>query len=153
MSLTLSTLLMHGFNSPDAALFLTRVATGGFFAISGFNKLFNSGRHASLTANLVKNKIPYISFMCWFVPFWELWAGALLAVGMFTTFHAAVLMIICIVAAMCESRQRVEAYHPINTGDRIADYLYLQEILYMLLLAVSILAGSGKYSLDNLLFN
>lgn len=142
----------HGIAAPDAALALVRVATGTFFAISGFNKLFHHQRHLSLTANLVKNKIPCIPLMQWWVPSWEFVGGLLLAIGFMSAFAASVLTIICIVACMCEARTRVEAYHPINTGDRVADYLYLQEVLYILLLAVNILAGTGKYSVDAVLF-
>jgi putative oxidoreductase len=146
-------LIHNGLSAPDAALLLSRVSVGVFFAISGFNKLFNAGRHISLTNNLISNNIPAVWFMCWFVPAWEFVAGMWLAIGFLTCFSATVLMIICVVAAVCESRKRVEAFHPINVGDRVADYLYLQEILYMMLLGVNLLAGSGKYSIDKIIFN
>lgn len=146
------TLFQTGLSSPDSALLVARISVGVFFAISGFNKLFNPGRHKSLTANLTKNGIPYIPVMQWFVPFWEFVSGLFLAIGLFTVFHALVLMIICVVAACCEARKRVAAYSPINAGDVVADYLYLQEILYMVLLSVNILAGGGKFSFDHIVF-
>ena len=46
----------------------------------------------------------------------------------------------------------MENYHPINVGDRVADYLYLPEVLYLVLLAVTVLAGTGQFSLDWYLF-
>ncbi len=145
--------LVYGFNAPDMALFITRVSVGVFFAISGFNKLFNPARHESLKNNLTANKIPNIPLMQWFVPFWELTSGALIAIGFATVFNAGVLIIICLVAFCCEGPRRVAAYKPINAGDTVADYLYLQEVLYILLLAVNVLAGSGKYSVDSLILN
>lgn len=146
------TLAAHGLSAPDAALTIVRVAIGGFFAISGYNKLFNPGRHASLLANLTKNHIPCLPLMQWWVPGWEFAGGLMLASGLMSAFAAGVLMIICLVAVCCEARDKVNAYHPINEGDRVADYLYLPEVLYMVLLAVTILAGTGRYSLDALLF-
>ncbi len=151
--MTIQNIFFSGFASHDAALFIVRFSVGLFFAISGYNKLFNAGRHASLTANLQRNGIPFVPFMCYWVPFWEFTSGAMMAIGFLSIFNASVLMIICIVAALCEAPKRVAAYAPINAGDKVADYLYLQEILYMILLAVTILAGSGRYSVDSVVFN
>lgn len=137
----------HGLLATDVALALVRIGTGTFFAISGFNKLFNKERHKSLLGNLAKNHIPYPQFNQWWVPGWEFVAGLTLALGFMASFSAMVLMIICLVACCCEAKQRVEAYHPINFGDRIADYLYLPEVLYLFLLAVSVLAGAGAFSI------
>lgn len=142
----------HGLLAPDAALALTRLCVGTFFAISGFNKLFNVGRHNSLTANLRKNHIPALGIMQWFVPGWEFASGLMLALGFLSAFNAAVLMIICIVACCCEAKAKVAAYHPINRGDWVADWLYLPEVLYLFLLAVIVLAGTGQYSIDALIF-
>ncbi len=145
--------LATGLSAPDAALAVVRISVGLFFAISGYNKLFNAGRHASITANLTKNKIPFVGFMQWWVPGWEFVSGALLMLGLATMFNAAVLSIICIVACLCEAKNKVESYHPINAADRVDDYLYLPEVLYLLLLTVPIFSGGGDYSLDALIFN
>lgn len=136
----------------DAALAVGRVSVGVFFAISGANKLFVPQRHAAIRANLAHNGIPAVSFMEWWVPGWEFASGVLLAAGLLSAFNAGVLAIICIVACCCEAKRRVEAFGPINTPDRVADYLYLQEVLYLVLLAVTVFAGAGRFSLDHLLF-
>ena len=44
-----ASLITLGAQAPDAALTLNRVALGTFFAISGYHKLFNPSRHATLT--------------------------------------------------------------------------------------------------------
>jgi len=144
----LITVAAHGIQAPDAALAIVRVSIGGFFALSGYNKLFNPGRHQSLLATLSKNHIPCLPLMQWWVPGWEFTGGLLLVAGLFSAFAAMVLSIICVVAICCEARGRVDAYQPINKGDRIADYLYLPEVLYLILLTVTVLAGTGQYSLD-----
>lgn len=138
----------HGFDAKDEALALVRIAIGGFFAISGFNKLFVPHRHAALRSNLEKNNIPCVPLMEWWVPGWEFVAGIMLVLGMMSAFAASVLIVICIVACWCEAKEKVERYAPINSGDRIADYLYLPEVLYIILLSVTVLAGTGKYSMD-----
>lgn len=136
----------------DVALAVARISVGTFFAISGANKLFVAQRHASLRANLTKNGIPAIPFMEWWVPFWEFASGAMLAVGLLSAFSAGVLGIICLVAICCEAPRRVDAFQPINRADRVADWLYLQEVLYLVLLSVNVIAGTGRFSLDHLLF-
>lgn len=148
---TLINVAQNGSGHYDAAISIARVATGTFFAISGFNKLTDPGRHQSLVETLSKDHVPDVKFMEWWVPGWELIAGTLLALGLFTSFAALVLIIICAVACCCEAKGRVDAYQPINGGDRVADYLYLPEVLYMLLLVVPALAGGGAYSLDAVL--
>jgi putative oxidoreductase len=146
------TIAAHGLGLHDLALALIRVAVGAFFAISGFHKLFNKERHARLVQTLASDKVPFVKFNQWWVPAWEFTAGVTLAVGLLTAFSAGVLAVICLVACLCEAKERVAAYHPIDAADTLDDYLYLPEVLYLLMLGVTLLAGTGKYSIDALLF-
>lgn len=148
----LLTIAAHGFGLHDVALALVRIAVGVFFAISGFHKLFNKIRHQHLVQTLIADNVPAVRFNQWWVPGWEFVAGSMLAVGLLTAFSASVLAIVCIVACICEARERVAKYQPIDMADTIDDYLYLPEVLYLVMLAVSIFAGTGKYSLDAILF-
>jgi putative oxidoreductase len=145
-------LLRQGLNSPDLSDLLIRGSIGTFFAISGGNKLFVPTRHASLRRSLAVNNIPCVEPMAWWVAGWEFLAGAMLAVGLLSAFSAGVLLIICLVACWCEAHQKVESYKPINGFDRVADYLYLPEVLYIVLLTAAILHGTGAFSLDRLLW-
>lgn len=145
--------LSHGLGAHDAALGLVRVATGTFFACSGWNKLTNAARHQAIRETLVRDKVPLVKFNEWWVPGWEFVAGVSLALGFMTAFSAAVLIVICLVACACEARARVDAYHPINQIDRVADYLYLPEVLYVILLSVNVLGGTGKWSIDWMLYH
>lgn len=148
----LLTIAAHGFGLHDVALALVRVAVGLFFAISGYHKLFNKARHARLVQTLTADKVPAVWFNQWWVPGWEFLAGSMLAVGLLTAFSAGVLAIICMVACLCEAKERVASYGPIDLADTIDDFLYLPEVLYLVMLAVSIFAGTGRYSLDAVLF-
>lgn len=141
-----------GLQSPELALTAIRVSIGGFFLCSGTNKLFNKERHAAITETLKKDHVPAVGIMQWWVPGWEFTAGAMLAAGLLTSFAAGVLAIICLVACCCEARKRVDDYKPINGADRFADYLYLPEVLYLLILGVFVLDGRTLFSLDAVLF-
>lgn len=145
-------LATFGLPAVDVALAVPRIAVGAFFAISGFHKLTVADRHASLVATLKADRVPAVGLMQWFVPFWELVSGSLVLVGAFTAFNAAVLAVVMLVACVCEAKEKVDAYRPINAADRLDDYLYLPEVLYVLLLAVPLMAGPGAFSLDHLLF-
>lgn len=142
----------HGFGLHDLGLAVVRVAVGVFFAISGYHKLFNRDRHARLVGTLISNKIPCVGFMCWWVPFWEFVGGLMLAVGLLTAFSAGVLLIICLVACRVEAPKKVAAFHPIDRADVLDDYLYLPEVLYIVMLLVTLLAGTGAYSVDALIW-
>lgn len=136
----------------DVGLTAIRVATGAFFALSGTNKLFNPGRHATIRKTMESDHIPFPHFMEWWVPGWEFSGGIMLATGLFGAFAAAVLAFICIVACISEAKKRVADYQPINAIDRADDYLYLPEVTYILLCGFFALTGSGAYSLDAALF-
>lgn len=142
----------NGFSAPDVAITVVRIAIGMFFAFSGTNKLFNTGRHQSITKTLENDHVPFVGFMQWWVPAWEFLGGIALAVGFMTAAAAGILAIICLVACFCEAKSRVDGYQPINAIDRVDDYLYLQEVLYILFLAMFIFGVTSPYSVDALLF-
>jgi len=137
----------------DAALALARASVGVFFAISGAHKLLVPSRHAALVETLKRNHVPAVAFNQWWVPGWEFVGGVLLTAGLFSAAAAGVLSVICLVALCCEGRERVKSYQPIDKADELDDWLYLQEMLYLILLAVTMIAGTGRYSMDAWLFN
>lgn len=140
----------HGLQAPELSLALARVGLGVFFACSGYNKLFNPGRHAAIVETFKRDHVPLIGFNQWWVPSWEFVGGLLLVLGLFTSFAAFVLSVICGVACLCEARARVDAYQPINRLDRVADYLYLPEVIYLGTLLALCFGGGGAFSLDHL---
>lgn len=133
---------------PDAALALERAAVGTFFAISGYHKLFNTTRHATMKDTLVACGVPYVEFNCWFVPACEFGFGMLLTVGAASYIAAFNLLIICGVAILTDGVRRVREYKPIDAADCVDDVLYLPEVLYAVLLLTTLLAGPGKWSVD-----
>lgn len=129
----------NGLQQADVARQVLQISTGAFFALSGGNKLFNAGRHATLVDELKRDNIPCVQFMQWWVPGWELVAGSMVALNVAHAFFAAVLLILMAVALLCTAKRSVDAYKPINAADRIDDYLYLPEMLYAIMLLAIIL--------------
>jgi putative oxidoreductase len=143
-----ATFLTLGANAPDAALTLNRVALGVFFAISGYHKLFNASRHATLARTLQADGVPAVSVMEWVVPSVEFGGGLALIVGLLSALAAFGLFVICLGALTLDALRRVSSWAPIDRADLVGDLLYLPESLYCIALAVVMLAGPGPWSLD-----
>ena len=144
--------LTLGLNAVDVALAVPRIAVGVFFAISGAHKLCVPERHASLVRTLQADRVPAVGVMQWWVPSWEFLAGLGMVLGLASVPAAGILTVIMLVACWCEAGKTVRGYNPINAADKVDDYLYLPEVLYLVILSVTLLAGPGAYSLDHVLF-
>jgi putative oxidoreductase len=130
----------HGFGHEWLGRYLLQVMTGLFFACSGVNKLFNKGRHATIVETLTADKVPFVKFNQWWVPGNEFVGGLMLMLNILPVFFACVLSILLCVACKAEAWKRVRGYSPINRVDTVDDFLYLPEIIYLLIL-VSIIIG------------
>lgn len=137
----------------DLALAVPRVAVGTFFAVSGTHKLLVKERQWMLVKTLMSNHVPLVGINRLFVPSCELAAGVCLTLGLLSVPAAAILACIMVVACVCEASEKVARYKPLNAADRLDDYLYLPEVLYLVLLSVTLIGGAGAYSLDHLFFN
>jgi putative oxidoreductase len=140
--------LIMGVDAPHAAITLNRVALGTFFAISGYLKLFNASRHATLTRTLQDAGVRAVPVMQWVVPGVEFSAGCALIIGLLSVVAAFGLFVICLFAFKLDAIKRIDAWMPINRADWIGDVLYLPEALYCIGLAVVMLGGPGPWSLD-----
>lgn len=136
-----------GFHATDVALLLNRTLIGFFFVFSGYHKLFNASRHASMKATLVADHVPCIRVNEWFVPSVEFLGGVAVVFGIFAPLAAVFLIVICLVATCVDGMKRVKAYQPIDVCDFADDVLYLPEVLYMISLALVVLAGPGAMAL------
>ncbi|MGZ5173307.1 MAG: DoxX family membrane protein [Burkholderiales bacterium] len=82
MSAVMDASLIMGVDAPHAAITLNRVALGTFFAISGYLKLFNAARHATLTRTLHDAGVRAVPVMQWVVAGVEFSAGCALIIGL-----------------------------------------------------------------------
>lgn len=143
-----TSLITQGAHATGAALTLNRVAVGVFFAISGYHKLFNTSRHATLRLTLQDDGVHAVPVMQWLIPSAEFGGGCALIVGFLSVFAALGLFAICAGALGLDALKRVRAWKPIDRADWLGDVLYLPEALYSIALAIVMLAGPGPWSLD-----
>jgi putative oxidoreductase len=143
-----ASLVTLGAQAPDAALTLNRVALGVFFAISGYHKLFNSSRHATLAQTLQDDGVHAVPIMQWLVPGVEFSGGWALMIGLLSSLAAFGLFVVCLGAVVLDASKRVRAWQPIDRADWLGDLLYIPEALYCIGLAVVMLGGPGPWSLD-----
>jgi len=133
-------------DSEQYAILLVRVSIGLFFAISGANKLFAAGGLKRMYDTLVAAKIPFPHHMAFFVSGVEFISGLLLAVGLLSSPACMALLIDMIVAILTSTVSAMpKGLSPLTWLD---DFLYLPEVLYVLLLIWLGCSGPGKVSVD-----
>jgi len=143
-------ILFNGVGWTDLALALNRIAVGTFFMLSGYHKLFNAERHRTVVEEFKALGIHAVGFNQWWVPLVEFAAGGAVVVGLMAPLAALGLLFLILVAIVTSGPQRIKLYKPIDEADRIDDWLYLPEVLYVFMLIVVVSAGAGPYSLDAL---
>jgi len=143
-------ILFNGIGWTDVALTLNRIAVGTFFMLSGYHKLFNAERHRTVVEEFKALGIHAVGFNQWWVPLVEFAAGGAVVVGLLAPLAALGLLFLILVAIVTSGPQRIKLYKPIDEADRIDDWLYLPEVLYVFMLIVVVSAGAGPYSLDAL---
>ena len=122
-----------------------RVLIGIFFCISGGTKLFTKAQFDVLEQTMVQIRVPFPHATALFVATVEFACGAGLALGLLTPLCAAMLMVDMIVAIVTTSIYTIQASGFLSWLD---DFLYLPEVLYVLILAWLIFSGPGRYSVD-----
>jgi putative oxidoreductase len=89
-------------------ILIARVSLGAFFAISGWNKLFQEETRAGLVETMIEAGIPFPEFMSVFLASVEFFGGSLLIIGFLSAFCSVALTIAMIVAIAT-----VEIHHAI----------------------------------------
>ncbi len=129
---------------------LARVSMGLFFAISGWNKLFTPAHWNSLVAAMAATGLPFPKFLSLFLASVEFYGGSLLTIGFMSTFWSIALAIAMIVAIVT-----VEIPYVIPPGlgplDWLDWFLYLPQVMYVLIFLWLIIKGPGPYSVDALI--
>jgi putative oxidoreductase len=125
-----------------------RVLIGIFFCISGGTKLFVAAQFNVLEQTMVQIRVPFPHATALFVATVEFGCGACLALGFLTPLSAAMLTGDMIVAVATTSIHTIQAKSFLAWLD---DFLYLPEVLYVLILVWLIFSGPGRYSVDGLI--
>ena len=125
-----------------------RFLVGIFFCISGGNKLFVPAQFGVLERTMVQIRVPFPHATALFVAMVEFGCGACLALGFLTPLSAAMVTGDMIVAIATTSIHTIQAKGFLNWLD---DFLYLPEVLYVLILVWLIFSGPGRWSVDGLI--
>src|SRR6202046_5691518 len=128
------------------AILLVRVSLGLFFAISGANKLFVAGGTKPVYETLVKAQVPFPRQTAYFVASVEFVGGSLVTVGFLSSPACAALLIDMMVATLTSAVATLPK--GLSTLSWLDEFLYLPEVLYVLLFIWLICAGPGKFSVD-----
>jgi putative oxidoreductase len=125
-----------------------RVLTGVFFCISGGAKLLVPSRFSEMQETLIQSRIPFPYASALFVSLVEFACGGGLVLGLLTPLCAAMLMGDMIVAILTN---RLGSIHASGFLAWLDDFLYLPEVLYVLILFWLLFSGPGPYSVDSMM--
>jgi putative oxidoreductase len=130
------------------AVTAVRVLIGVFFCISGGTKLFVPARFSVMENTLVQSHIPFPHANAIFVSLVEFAAGTGLVIGLITPLCAAVLVVDMIVAI---ATNRIHSIQATGVLAWLDDFLYLPEVLYVMILVWLMFSGPGRYTVDGLI--
>jgi putative oxidoreductase len=129
------------------AIILARVAVGLLFFLSGRGKLFVPARRDQMRQTLIEARVPFPDLNAVFVSTVEFVCGLLLVIGALTPLASAMLGCVIIVAIMMSAIRNIKASCPLGW---LAEFLYLPEVLYLLILIWLFFSGPGWLSVDHL---
>jgi uncharacterized membrane protein YphA (DoxX/SURF4 family) len=141
-----------GFGGTEPIYAILRTLIGVFFVFSGYHKLFNKKRHETLVETLKSSHIPAIKYMQWFVPGIEFFGGLGVVFGFMTVLAAVGLLCLLFVATCTDGLKRIPDEKPLDWADYADCFLYLPEVLLIMLLMLVITSGAGPYSLDHFIY-
>jgi putative oxidoreductase len=125
-----------------------RVLIGIFFCISGGTKLFVPAQFHLMEHTVAESHIPFPHANAIFVSLVEFVCGAGLALGLLTPLCALMLVGVMVVAV---TTNRVHSLQASGVLAWLDDFLYLPEVLYVMILVWLIFSGPGRYSIDGLI--
>ena len=129
-------------------ILLARVAVGLLFFLSGRSKLFVPQRREQMRQQLTEAHVPFPEFTAVFVSTVEFGCGLLLVLGALTPLACALLACVMITAITTTAIRNVKASSPVNW---LSEFLYLPEVLYLVILIWLFFSGPGWLSVDRLI--
>ena len=125
-------------------ILLARLAVGLLFFLSGRSKLFIPQRREQMRQQLIEAHVPFPEFNAVFVSAVEFVCGVLLVLGALTP-----LACVMITAITTTAIRNVKASSPLNW---LSEFLYLPEVLCLVILIWLFFSGPGWLSVDRLMF-
>jgi putative oxidoreductase len=131
-------------------IFLARVAVGLLFFLSGRGKLFIPERREQMHQTLIEAHVPFPNFNAVFVSTVEFICGFLLVIGALTPLASVMLSCVMIVAIATSAIRNIKASCPLAW---LAEFLYVPEPLYLVILIWLFFSGPGWLSVDHLVLS
>ena len=131
----------------EFAILLARISLGAFFAISGGNKLFVAAHTREMYETIAGAGIPFPHGMAYFVSSVEFICGSLLIIGLLSSLCCIALIFDMIVAIA--TVQLATIAKGLSFIDWLDDFLYLPEVLYIIIFIWLIFSGPGRVSVDH----
>ena len=131
----------------EFAVLLARISLGAFFAISGGNKLFVAAHTQEMYKTIAAAGIPFAHVMTYFVSSVEFICGSLLIIGLLSSLCCIALIFDMIVALA--TVQLATIAKGLSFIDWLDDFLYLPEVLYIIIFIWLICSGPGRVSVDH----
>jgi putative oxidoreductase len=127
---------------------VARLTVGLLFFLSGCGKLFVPERREQMRETLVAAHVPFPDFNAVFVSTVEFVFGFLLVLGALTPIACVMLSCLMIVAIGTAAIKNIKS--PPLLG-WLSEFLYLPEVLYLVILFWIFLSGPGWFSIDHLI--
>jgi putative oxidoreductase len=131
-------------------IFVARLAVGLLFFLSGRDKLFVPDRREQMRETLREAHIPFPEFNAVFVSTVEFVFGTLLVLGAVTPLACAMLNALMIVAIATTAIRNIKATSLLGW---LSEFLYLPEVLCLVILVWLFLSGPGWISVDHLILS
>ena len=131
----------------EFVVLLARISLGVFFTISGGNKLFVANQYKLMYETIVGAGIPFPHLMTYFVSSVEFVCGCLLIIGLLSSLCCVAFIIDMIVAIT--TVQLATITKGLSFIDWLDDFLYLPEVMYIIIFLWLISSGPGRLSIDH----
>ena len=132
------------------AILLARLAVGLLFFLSGRGKLFVPERRERMRQTLLEAHVPFPNFNTIFVSMVEFVFGSFLVLGFATPLACVMLGGVMIVAIATTAIKNIRATPPLGW---LSEFLYLPEVLCLVIFVWIFLSGPGWVSIDHLIFS
>jgi putative oxidoreductase len=151
MSMSWSRAFLGGFPEWEwVGMLLARFAVGGLFLLSGRGKLFRSDRREAMRQTLREAGVPFPEVTAALVSAVEFVFGLLLVLGALSPLSCVMLSGVMAVALATTRARGIRATSP---ADWLSEFLYLPEVLYLVMLVWLLLSGPGWLSVDHLILS
>ena len=137
---SIRTLLAEWHAWQGVGILVARLAVGLLFFLSGRGKLFVPERRKQMRETLVAARVPFPDFNALFVSTVEFVFGSLLVLGALTPLACAMLSGVMVVAIATTAIRNIKATSPL---DWLSEFLYLPEVLCLVILVWLFLSGPG----------